>query len=133
MSTILTKQIRNFTDIDFSFAKHPITNNVTIKKDVNAIKQSVINLLTLREGDKPFHPEISSPIHLFLFENFSLVTSIVLESEIKKYLNIYEPRVNVESVDLSQSSTNDLRVVLTCTITNTSEPFVVNVLIERLR
>ena len=133
MATTLTKQSREYRDVDFSFVSHPETNNILVKTKANAVKQSVINLLTLRPGDKPFHPEIKSPIYNYLFDNFSILEKIVLEGEIRNYLANYEPRLEVKTVTVTQSNYNDLNCEITGAIVNLSEPFTVNILIDRLR
>jgi len=133
MSDILTRKPREYVDVDFLFKKHPITDNVSVKKSVNAIKQSVINLLTLREYDKPFHPEIASPVYPLLFDNFTVITEIILEDELKKYLNLYEPRINITSVRVSMTNPNYIDCTIIGVILNTEEPFTVNVLVDRLR
>lgn len=132
MST-LTKLSRDYIDLDFSFQKHPITNSVSIKKQLTSVKQSIMHLLTLREGDKPFHPEIKSPIYDYLFENTSVVMKVVLESEVRKYLSIFEPRIEIESVFINFPNVNEISCGITGKIVTTTEPFDVNILINRLR
>ena len=129
----LYKSSREYVDLDFSFDRHPLTNNVTIKKSTNAIKQSILHLLKLKTGDKPFHPEIRSPIYDYLFENASVIVQVVLESEILKYLNVYEPRIQVLEVKVSFPDNNSIKCNVIGNIVNMSEPFNVNILIERLR
>lgn len=131
--TKLTKISREYVDLDFSFNKNPITDNVSIKKQNNSVKQSIIHLLTLKEGEKPFHPEIKSPIYGFLFENSSMVTQVVLEGEVLKYLKTFEPRVIFESVSVSFPNPNAINCTVTGNIINVAEPFTVDVLINRLR
>ncbi len=133
MSTTLVRKTHSFSDLDFLMVEHPITHNVSIKRDINAIRQSVINLLTLKEGNKPFHPEISSPVYKYMFENFSNVTTIILRSEITKYLQVYEPRIIVDDIDITQSSPNYVVFSIDATITGTDNSFTVDVLIDRLR
>jgi len=133
MATTLLKNSREYTDIDFLFTKHPLTDNLTIKKGANSVKQSIMNLLQLKPGDKPFHPEIKSPIYDYLFENASNIVSVVLEGEVRKYLNAYEPRVIILSVRISFPSNNEISCHLEGTIINLQVPFIVNVLINRLR
>lgn len=133
MATTLSKPVREYIDLDFSMAKHPLTKNVSIKKQVNSVKQSIKHLLLLKSGDKPFHPEIKSPINDFLFENASILVKVVLESEISKYLGVYEPRVQVTNVDVSFPDMNSLACNIEGIIVNLSEPFTVSILVSRLR
>jgi phage baseplate assembly protein W len=129
----LNKLSREFVDLDFSFEKHPITKNVSIKKNINAVKQAIIHLLKIKSGDKPFHPEIKSPIYDFLFENASNISKIILESEIQKYLNVYEPRINILSVNVSYPDQNTIVCEISGRLVNTTEPFDVKILVDRLR
>ena len=129
----LTKLTREYIDLDFAFLRHPMSHNLSIKKRENAIKQSIVNLLSLKEGDKPFHPEIKSPIYGFLFENASSIVQVVLESEIHKYLSLYEPRVHIHYVKVSYPNPNAINCEIMGQIVNVANPFTVNILIDRLR
>lgn len=133
MATILYNQAKEYVDIDFLFSKHPESNNVSVKKRINAVKQSIINLLLLRKGDKPFHPEIYSPFGDFLFESISPVMEVVLADEIYKYLAIYEPRARILQVDIQFPRQNEITCLLSCELINVFEPFTVNVLVSSLR
>jgi phage baseplate assembly protein W len=133
MSTTITRNSRSYVDVDFLFSKHPESNNLAVKTNANSIKQSVIHLLTLREGDKPFHPEISSPIFKYWFENFSIVEKFIVEGEIKKYLNRYEPRIEINSITVSSSNPNEMNCTILGTIVNLQQPITINTLIERIR
>ena len=43
-----------YSDISLSFSKHPVTNDVGKITDVNAITNSMRNILTTRLGERPF-------------------------------------------------------------------------------
>ena len=133
MSTILNKPSREYIDVDFNFSRHPITSNLSIKKKVNSVKQSILHLLRLKSGEKPFHPEIQSPVYDFLFDNASSIVKVVLEGEIKKYLGVYEPRVVVMEVDVTFPDPNTISCNVKGEIINLSEPFSVVFLVSRLR
>lgn len=134
MATTLTKQeTREYKDISFSMLCHPESKNLLIKSNINSLKQSVINLLTLSRNTKPFHPEISSPVYNFLFENFGVLEKIVLEDSIRKYLTKYEPRLLISKIELSFPDPAAINCSIEGTLINTNESFTVNVLIDRLR
>jgi len=132
MTTIISNKTREYIDVDFNFARHPMTDNLSIRKKINAVKQSVLHLLTLKSGDKPFHPEIKSPVYDFLFENATSAVKIVLEIEIRKYLSVYEPRILILDVNVSFPSNNALDCSIIAELVNVSDPFTINVLIDRL-
>lgn len=131
--TILLKKFREYVDLDFSFGKHPISKNLLIKKEKNAVKQSIIHLMTLKEGDKPFHPEIKSPIYTYMFEPASNIVEIILADEVRNYLSIFEPRVLIKLVRIGYPTPNDISCEIYGEIINISEPISVNILINRLR
>jgi phage baseplate assembly protein W len=133
MSATLLVSTREYIDLDFSFARHPITSNVSIKKTINAVKQSILHLMQLKESDKPFHPEIKSPVYQYFFENASAITAIIIESEVKKYLGTYEPRVAISSVNVTFPEANAITCEIVGEIINIQTPITVNVLINRLR
>lgn len=129
----LYRTTREYVDVDFSFESHPESKNLLIKKNGNAVKQSVINLLLLKSGDKPFHPEIKSPVFDALFEIGSLVQKITLEGEVYKYLSRHEPRVIISQVVISYDQPNAISCLVRGEIVNLQEPFEVTVLVDRIR
>lgn len=133
MTTVLNKKVRDYKDFSFIFETHPETNNLLVKTNAASVRQSVINLLTLHKSDKPFHPEISSPVYGFLFENIGLLEKVVIESSVKKYLGNYEPRLSVSQVIFELTDTNSMSLTVKGSIINLLEPFTVNVLISRIR
>lgn len=133
METIILRDTREYTDLDFAFIKHPVSKNLVIKKKQNAVKQSILHLMRLREGDKPFHPEIKSPIYDYLFENATSIVKVVLESEILNYLTTYEPRVRISNVTVNFSSVHQIDCFISGEIINIQEPFSISILVDRLR
>lgn len=133
MSTQLLVTHRQYIDVDFLMPMHPETGNVGIKKSINAVKQSILHLMQLKSGDKPFHPEIKSPIYEFLFENNTSVVQVVLEDAVKSYLNVYEPRVIINQVRVTFPSPNEIQCEIIGQIINLQVPITVNILINRLR
>jgi len=129
----LFKPTRDYVDIDNSFAKHPANGNLTIKRRANSVRQSILNLLRIRKGDKPFHPEIYSPIYDYLFELNTVASSALLEKDVISYLTTYEPRLIITSVNITHPSPHHLNCEIVGEIINTLEPFNVNLLVDRLR
>ena len=59
---------RTFKDINLSFKRHPVTNDVITIRDEDAIKRSVRNIVFTILGEKPFDPNFGSVINDSLFE-----------------------------------------------------------------
>jgi phage baseplate assembly protein W len=85
---------RKYADLALSFLKHPGTGDIRPLNDLDAVKQSVKNLVLTNFGERPFHPEIGGNVTSYLFENANGLTSFAIEEEIKKVITEHEPRVN---------------------------------------
>jgi len=51
---------RTFKDINLSFKRHPVTNDLITIKNEDAIKKSVKNIIFTILGEKPFEPDFGS-------------------------------------------------------------------------
>ena len=98
MSTYTTKVSRAFKDISLSFKKHPVTNDVTILRNEDAIKRSVINLTRTRINERFFNDLVGTSVEDALFENMNSGVEAALEQEITSLLTNYEPRISLNSV-----------------------------------
>ena len=85
---------RAFKDINLSFKRHPVTNDVVVIRDEDAIKRSVKNIIFTILGEKPFEPFFGSVINEALFELNTTLSEIQIQDEIKSSLLNYEPRID---------------------------------------
>ena len=124
-----------YSDFDFVFKKHPITGDLPIKRDVEAVKQSVRNILLTRRGEKFFDPDFGGSLTEFLFENFDIVVEAEMEERIINTLKNYEPRVKVLNVEVSDLSyRNALSVKIEVEILSPENVITdIEFIIERLR
>ena len=111
MSTYTTKISRAFKDISLSFKKHPVTNDVTVLRNEDAIKKSVINLTRTRINERFFNDLLGTSIVDNLFENMSSGLETALEEEISTLLGNYEPRIELNSVYvIADQDSNELSI-----------------------
>lgn len=134
MAYTVNKTIKRFRDLNLSFTRHPITADVTVKTDVEAIKFAIRNLLMTKKYEVPFHPEIGSSLIGQLFENYTVAMKNIVTQEIGNVILNYEPRAELLDV-LYQGvpHENRLNVVIVFRIINISEPITLNLLLERTR
>ena len=85
---------RAFKDINLSFKRHPVTNDVLTVSDEDAIKRSVKNIIFTILGEKPFEPNFGSVISQSLFELNTNLNEIRISDEIQQSLLNYEPRID---------------------------------------
>lgn len=126
---------RTYTDVDFAFRANPITGDVALKREIQAVKQSVLNILFTNRGERPFDPEFGSDIRKQLFENFDPITEQILSDQIRTALRNYEPRVRVLNIDISSRPDNNyIDVSLEVEIQSPDQTVItVDFSIERLR
>ena len=92
---------RTFKDINLSFKRHPVTNDVLTVSDEDAIKRSVKNIIFTILGEKPFEPNFGSVMNQSLFDLNTNLSEIKVSDEIKASLDNYEPRIDNVNVSVS--------------------------------
>ena len=85
---------RAFKDINLSFKRHPVTNDVVTIRNEDAIKRSVKNIIFTILGEKPFEPNFGSIVNQSLFELNTTLNEIRVSDDIKASLKNYEPRIS---------------------------------------
>jgi phage baseplate assembly protein W len=98
---------RAFRDINITFGKHPVTDDLLIVKDFNAIKNSVMSLILTVPGERFFNPNIGSKIYTLLFEPMDFITSSSIKSEIEYTIRAFEPRVDLKNVLVNEDYDNN--------------------------
>ena len=92
---------RAFKDINLSFKRHPVTNDLVAIRNEDAIKKSVKNIIFTILGEKPFEPEFGSVINDSLFELNTSLNEMKVSDEIKQSLLNFEPRIDNIRVTVS--------------------------------
>ena len=88
------KVSRSYKDISLSFDPHPITKDLPVIKNANAIRRSVRNLVQTIPGERFFRPNLGSSVYDSLFDLMDFGTATLIESEIITTLDNFEPRVS---------------------------------------
>ena len=89
-----TRISRSFKDINLSFKPHPVTKDLTILKNANAIKRSVRNLVETIPRERFFNPNLGTDIRSSLFDFCDFGTASVIEQQIQTTIENYEPRID---------------------------------------
>lgn len=97
-SNIATTSV--YSDLNLLMPIHATRNDIVPLKDIEAVKQSVKNLVLTNFFERPFHPEIGGNVTSKLFEPADKFTAIEIRDEIKEVLKNYEPRVNGVNVEV---------------------------------
>ena len=85
---------RSFKDISLSFVPHPVTKDLQILKNENAIRRSVRNIVETIPTERFFNSLLGSDVRDSLFEFVDFGTASVIQSQILVAIENFEPRVD---------------------------------------
>ena len=112
-----------FKDINLSFKRHPVTNDLVVLKNEDAIKRSVKNIIFTILGEKPYDPFFGSVINESLFELNTSLNEIAVTDTIEDSLKKYEPRISNIIVSVSiLPDTNEMNCTVQYDITGIPAP-----------
>ena len=112
-----------FRDINLSFKRHPVTNDLVSIRDEDAIKRSVKNIIFTILGEKPFEPNFGSVINDALFDLDTNLNEIRIQDEITSSLKEYEPRISNIIVTVTVApDTNEMNCTVQYDIVGLSTP-----------
>ena len=114
---------RAFKDISLSFTPHPVTKDLTILKNENAIKKSVRNLVQTIPTERFFNSVFGSEVRDSLFDFVDFGTASVIQDQILNTIENFEPRVDDVSVEVEpRPDTNEFEVTVFFTIVGQETP-----------
>ena len=114
---------RVFKDINLSFKRHPVTNDLVVIKNEDAIKKSVKNIIFTILGEKPYVPLFGTSVNNSLFELSNPLDHIRISDEISSTLLNYEPRINNIQVNVSNyPDSNEMNATIQYDIIGMASP-----------
>ena len=114
---------QGFKDISLSFKKHPVTRDILILKNEDAIKRSVQNLVRIIRGEVFFNELIGTRLSGSLFELANSDYIDPMKTEIETVIKNFEPRVRLTDVDFkSFPDQNAIEVIINYDIIGLSAP-----------
>ena len=126
---------RAFKDINLSFKRHPVTNDLITIKNEDAIKKSVKNIIFTILGEKPYVPLFGTSINNSLFELANPLDHVRISDEIQSTLLNYEPRIsNIQVTVSNYPDSHELNATIQYDITGAASPSqTVDVLLQPAR
>ena len=105
---------RAFKDISLSFEPHPVTKDLPILKNENAIRRSVRNIVETIPTERFFNSLLGSDIEKSLFEFIDFGTASVIQNQVEISIKNFEPRVTnvvVEVDPIPDQNTFNVNVI----------------------
>jgi phage baseplate assembly protein W len=132
--TPVRKRQSLFSDFHKDLAQNPISEDLALKRDEEAVKESIKNLILTDRGERLMQPLVGSSIRSMLFENNTPSTIKVIQELITETIQTFEPRATLIDV-IVQSSLDDstVEVGIYFYINNVEQPVTLTVFLERTR
>ena len=91
---------RDFKDISLSFDMHPITKDINVLKDEDAVKRSIRNIVQTTPFERFFNPTFGSDLRTNIFDFVDFGSATVIEEQIRIAISNDEPRANNVTVEV---------------------------------
>lgn len=104
MIPLVSAKYSDYSDLSLSFKLHPKYADVRPLSGIDAIKNSVKNILLTSKGERPFNPFFGCSLKSFLFELANSDTISSMREEIYQAIEDHEPRVKIRDVTITDNS-----------------------------
>ena len=105
-----------YRDLALDIGLHPATFDVLKKVDVNAVKESMKNILFNAPFDIPFEPHAGANLRNLLFSTLNVATIATIKNNILSALNDLEPRVVINDLYVAQDGSNGVAIGILFTV-----------------
>ena len=123
-----------YSDLYTNFDVHPIRNTLLRKTNVDAVKQSIRNILLTDKGERPFQPDFGGNIRALLFQNATPQTYDFIKQNIITTIESHEPRANIVDVVVSgEIDSHEVYIQIVFRVINIQDPISLEVVLERIR
>lgn len=114
---------RSFKDISLSFEPHPVTKDLPILKNENAIRRAVRNLVETGKTERFFNSDLGTNVYDSLFEFVDVATASSIQLEIESTLVKYEERVeNLKIFVVPKPNSNEFNITVSFDIVGQDVP-----------
>jgi hypothetical protein len=132
--TVHTQDLEAYSDFLTNFDEHPELHDLARKRNEDAVKMAIRNLISTNKYDRPFQPTLGSNLRNYLFEPVNVISQVAIEQEIRTVISNYEPRANLMSVTVTPlSNESGYTVTIVFSVLNITKPVVLNTILYRVR
>lgn len=134
LKTPLTKKPNVYSDFRKDLKISPVSKDITLIKDEDAVKQSIRNLLLTDPGERLMQPFLGGGIKGLLFENITSDVLKLIKEKVTSTIETYEPRAELIDVIVSSNyDDNQVGILVRFFVKNVEQPIELDVILERIR
>jgi phage baseplate assembly protein W len=128
------KKINLNSDFRKDLLTSPVSKDVVLLKDEEAVKESIKNLILTDRGERLMQPYMGGNIRAMLFENLTPGTLKLIEDRVTSTIQTYEPRAQLINVAVSSKPDDgEVYVGITFYIRQVEQPIQLDVVLQRNR
>lgn len=105
--TTSSSEIIVYSDLDLTFAAHPLTGDLVPKTNTAAVVRAIRSIFEMNSYDIPFNATIGPSIKDLLFEPVSAVVATLIQTRVGYVFKKYEPRANLISATVVPTSDHE--------------------------
>ena len=132
--TNTTQRTELYSDFFVGLDIHPGKKDLARATNENAIKRSIINLLLTDYDERIYQPNLGANLKYLLFEPADGETLSLMRQQIDTCLSKFEPRMNVQSLQLETSADEQqINITLVFNTVTITKPITINLILNRVR
>lgn len=132
--TAKSKKISIYSDFKKDLEISPLSSDLTLHKDEDAVKESIKNLILTDRGERLMQPYLGGNVTAMLFENLTPSVLKMIQDQVETTINLYEPRAELQNVSVTSNiDDNTVKVTITFYVKNVQQPIELDVFLERTR
>lgn len=132
--TPVTKRPTIYSDIRKDIDFNPISLDLALHKDEEAVKESIKNLLLTDKGERLMQPLLGGNIRALLFENNTPAIVKLVQEQVRSTITEYEPRAKLLDVIVNSFyDENKIEITVYFYIISIEQPIELTVFLERIR
>lgn len=129
-----SKKITIYSDFKKNLEVSPVSQDITLNKDEDAVKEAIQNLILTDRGERLMQPTLGGNIKAMLFENITPAVLTLIEDQVRTTIELYEPRAElIDVVVTSNIDDNIVKITVVFYVKNNQQPISVDVFLERTR
>ena len=121
-----------YVDFDSTFDVHPVTGDLPLLVDENAVKRSIRNLILTNYYERPFQPRAGSQVTGAQFENYNPISIEILRQNVEEVISNSEPRARLIRVVIKQRDLNSVDVTIVFALLNNTREVQMSLLLNRI-
>ena len=122
-----------YRDIDYQFSANPMTGDVSVKTNEQAIRQQVLTTIGTQTFERPFNPSFGSNIRQYLFEPIHAITAELIRSEIYQVVTTHVPQARIQKVTIVPNAAQNRYDITVELQPKNLQVFTIDTLLERIR